>query len=100
MSSRTSPTAIPHYVQIAHELRDKIRDGTYGAGALLPSRNEIIASYGVSATTARDALSLICQEGYAKTIRGRGHIVSRKRSRLTVPGRLYSVSEPDADVTL
>lgn len=97
--SGPSPAVVPQYVQIAADLRNKIRDGTYGPGALLPSRNEITAAYGVSAITARDALSLICQEGYARAIRGRGHIVRRKRSRLTVPGRMYS-SGPDPGVPL
>ena len=82
----------PLYAKIADDLRDKIRDGFYGPGALLPSRNEIAASYGVSAITARDALAVLSQEGYARAIRGRGHIVRRKRPRLTVPCRLYAAS--------
>ena len=95
MSTGPSPAVIPQYVKIASDIRDKIRNGTYGPGALLPSRNEITAMYGVSAITARDALSMISQEGYAKAVRGRGHIVRRKRSRLTLPSRLYTGAEPD-----
>src|SRR5580658_9372835 len=100
MTADLSPAVIPQYARIAADLRDKIKDGTYGPGALLPSRNEITAMYGVSAITARDALSMICHEGYAKAVRGRGHIVRRKRSRLTVPGRIYSGAPPDPDVPL
>ena len=100
MDSRPSPAVVPRYVKIANDLRDKIKDGTYGPGALLPSRNEISASYGVSAITARDALSLISHEGYARAIRGRGHIVRRKRSRLTVPARLYAPSALEPGVAL
>jgi GntR family transcriptional regulator len=100
MSAGPSSAVIPQYAQIANDLRDKIKEGYYGPGSLLPSRNELIAIYGVSAITARDALSLICQEGYAKAIRGRGHIVRRKRSRLTVPGRMYGSPEPDPGVVL
>jgi DNA-binding GntR family transcriptional regulator len=98
-STGPSPAVIPQYVQIAADLRDRIRDGTYGPGALLPSRNEIIASYGVSQITARDALSVISHEGLAKAVRGRGHIVRRKRPRLTLPSRLYGGS-PDPGVPL
>src|SRR6266571_4341967 len=90
MAGEQPPAVIPHYVRIAADLREKIIDGFYGPGALLPSRNEITAMYGVSAITARDALSVLSHEGYAKAIRGRGHIVRRKRSRLTVPGRFYT----------
>src|SRR5712691_232193 len=100
MGVAPSPAVVPQYVKIASDLRDKIRDGTYGPGALLPSRNEITAMYGVSAITARDALSMVSHEGYAKAVRGRGHIVRRKRSRLTLPSRLYSSAGPDSAVPL
>jgi GntR family transcriptional regulator len=99
MTTETSPAVVPQYVRIASDLRDRIRDGTYGPGALLPSRNEISATYGVSAITANHALSMISHEGYAKAVRGRGHIVRRKRSRLTLPTRLY-VGGPDPAVPL
>jgi DNA-binding GntR family transcriptional regulator len=95
MNTGPPPAAIPQYAKIANDLREKILDGTYGPGALLPSRNEITTMYGVSAITARDALSMISHEGYAKAIRGRGHIVRRKRSRRTLPIRLYAPAEPD-----
>lgn len=100
MHSGSSPAVAPRYVEIAADLRNKIKDGRYGPGALLPSRNEIIAQYGVSAITARDALSMICHEGYAKAVRGRGHIVRRMRSRMTLPGRLYATAEADPRVPL
>ena len=100
MGTGPSPAVVPQYVKIASDLRDKIHDGTYGPGAYLPSRNEITAMYGVSAITARDALSMISHEGYAKAVRGRGHIVRRKRSRLTLPSRLYAGAEPDPGVAL
>jgi hypothetical protein len=100
MGTGPSPAVVPQYVKIANEIRDKIRNGTYGPGALLPSRNEITAMYGVSAITARDALSMISHEGYAKAVRGRGHIGRRKRSRLTLPSRLYTSAEPDPGVPL
>jgi len=100
MGSGPSPAVVPQYVKIAADLRDKIKDGSYGPGALLPSRNEITAIYGVSAITARDALSMICHEGYAKAIRGRGHVVRRKRSRMTIPSRLYAGDTPDPAVPL
>ncbi len=95
MDSTTSPGGAPLYAKIADDLRGKIKDGYYGPGALLPSRNEIATMYGVSAITARDALSVLSHEGYAQAIRGRGHIVRRKRPRLTVPGRLYATKAID-----
>lgn len=100
MSARPPAAVVPQYAKIAADLRDKIMAGIYAPGALLPSRNEIIDVYGVSAITARDALSMICQQGYAKAVRGRGHIVRRKRPRMTIPPRLYSSPGPDPGVAL
>lgn len=94
------PAVVPQYAKIAADLRDKIVAGFYAPGSLLPSRNELIDLYGVSAITARDALSMICQQGYAKGVRGRGHIVRRKRPRMTVPPRLYATARPDLGVAL
>jgi DNA-binding GntR family transcriptional regulator len=98
--SEQTPAVVPQYIKIAEDLREKIRNGRYGPGALLPSRNEISATYGVSAITARDALSMLSHEGYAKAIRGRGHIVRHKRSRLTLPARLYGPGDPEPGVPL
>ncbi|HUY48550.1 MAG TPA: GntR family transcriptional regulator [Streptosporangiaceae bacterium] len=95
MDSSPSPGGVPLYAKIAGDLRDKIKDGFYAPGALLPSRNEIAGTYKVSPITGRDALAVLSQEGYAKVIRGRGHIVRRKRPRLTVPGRLYAAGALD-----
>ena len=100
MDSSLPAGPAPLYAKIADDLRDKIRGGFYGPGALLPSRNEIAASYGVSAITARDALAVLSQEGYARAIRGRGHIVRRKRPRLTVPFRLYASGAAAVDPAL
>ena len=44
MDSSLPAGTAPLYAKIADDLRDKIRDGFYGPGALLPSRNEIAAS--------------------------------------------------------
>ncbi len=100
MTTKPSLAVIPQYLQIANDLRGQINDGTYAPGALLPSRNEICTIYGVSAITARDALSVLSHEGYARAIRGRGHIVRRKRPRLTVPARLYRPDRRDSEVAM
>lgn len=43
---------------------------------------------------------MISHEGYARAIRGRGHIFRRKRSRMTLPGQFYATREPDPGVPL
>jgi GntR family transcriptional regulator len=98
MDGTASLSTVPLYAKIADDLRHQIKNGYYGPGALLPSRNEIAAMYGVSPITAKDALAVLSHEGYAQAIRGRGHIVRRKRPRLTVPGRLYAAGPVDGTI--
>jgi GntR family transcriptional regulator len=99
---KPSPRAVPLYTQIANDLRKQIKDGYYGPGALLPSRNEIATMYGVSPITARDSLAVLSHEGYAQAVRGRGHIVRRQRPRITLPHRLYTQHghEPGVELRL
>jgi GntR family transcriptional regulator len=78
-------SGLPLYAQIANELRARIMDGTYGPGALLPSRNELAEMYSVSVITARDALAMLGQEGLAQAIRGPG---STHRAACTHPRAL------------
>lgn len=84
------------YAQIAADLREKIQNGTYGPGALLPGRKEIAALYGVSQITGQSALVQLSREGYARAIKGRGFVARRQRPPLTVPGWLYAAT-PAAD---
>jgi GntR family transcriptional regulator len=93
LDSSTPLDGVSLYAKIADDLRAKIKDGYYGPGALLPSRNELASTYGVSGVTAQGALSVLSHEGYVRAIRGRGHVVRRKRPRLTVPGRLYATND-------
>jgi GntR family transcriptional regulator len=79
----------PKYLRIAKTLRAQIDDWTFPPGALLPSRNEICAGFGVSAAPAQKALALLCQQGYARAVQGRGHIVRRPRSRIDVPEHIH-----------
>lgn len=88
-SAARRKSANPRYARIADDLCAKIFDGTYLPGALLPSRNEICDLYTVSAITARDALALLTAQGYARAIRGRGHIVRRPRTLLDIPVHIY-----------
>lgn len=63
---------IPLYHQIFMILRDKIHQGEYAEGALLPSEFEISQTYDVSRITAKRALNELAAAGLAIRERGRG----------------------------
>lgn len=66
-------------------MRAEIDEWTFPPGALLPSRNELCARFAVSGITAQKAPALLCQQGHARAVQGRGHIVRRPRSRIDIP---------------
>ncbi|WP_239313507.1 GntR family transcriptional regulator [Frankia sp. Cj3] len=67
--------------QIANELRERIKSGSLGPGALVPSEPELARAHDVSRATARAALQVLEQEGLVIVRPKRGRIV-RGFSRL------------------
>jgi GntR family transcriptional regulator len=71
--SRTSQ--IPLYHQVANSLREPIVTGTWGPGQRLPSELDLVARYGASRITIRQALAELTHEGLILRERGRGSFV-------------------------
>lgn len=71
-------TERPEYLRIAAELRDRITAGTLAAGDRLPTLPELCAEYGVSETTARNAVGVLRGEGLVES-RTRAGTVVRER---------------------
>ncbi|MFJ8191131.1 GntR family transcriptional regulator [Streptomyces sp. NPDC096094] len=65
----------PKYQRIADALREAIRTGDYGPGDRLPGENDLMATYGVARMTARQALSVLRDEGVAEARKGAGVFV-------------------------
>ncbi len=65
----------PVYLRVAEDLRAQIRDGVLGPGARVPSRNGIIAKYGVGETAAKHALAVLAAEGLIEPRAGSGSYV-------------------------
>jgi GntR family transcriptional regulator len=65
----------PRYQQIADDLREAIREGTYEAGRMLPSHPKIADDYGVSRTLAKQATDVLVAEGLVRSEQGRGIVV-------------------------
>jgi GntR family transcriptional regulator len=65
----------PVYLRVLDDLRMRIRDGLLAPGARVPSRNAIIARYGVGETAAKHALQVLATEGLIEARAGSGSYV-------------------------
>src|SRR5712691_6080489 len=70
--------AEPRYRQIADDLRQKIKSGTLGPGAQLPTELELREQYDASRNTVRDAVKWLIGRSLVETRPGRGTYVVEK----------------------
>jgi GntR family transcriptional regulator len=89
-STTAAPTSL--YARIRDELRAQIVSGIYAPHARLPSESELIAAYGVSRITVRNALAELEKEGVLFKIPGKGVFVSKPKSFQSL-GRLQGFAE-------
>ncbi|MGC0330629.1 GntR family transcriptional regulator [Streptomyces sp. SAI-170] len=82
----------PKYQRIADSLREAIRSGEYGPGDRLPGENDLMATYGVARMTARQALSVLRDEGVVEARKGAGVFVRAFR-----PLRRRGIQRPASD---
>jgi GntR family transcriptional regulator/GntR family frlABCD operon transcriptional regulator len=66
---------IPHYRKLYEILRKHIADGVYREGDILPSENELCATYNITRPTVRHALDALVYDGFIKKHQGKGSIV-------------------------
>jgi GntR family transcriptional regulator len=89
-----SPVAVsglPLYRQIEADLRDQIHSGALRPGAQVAPEPELMAEYGVSRATVRQALAGLVAEGLFEIRRGLGTYVTAPRFEHTIGG-FYSFS--------
>jgi len=93
----------PVYLRVLADLRAQIRDGVLPPGARVPSRNAIIARYGVGETAAKHALQVLATEGLIEARAGSGSYVRRipavrllEHDRLHFPGSPFGLAGPAA----
>ena len=92
----------PVYLRVLEDLRDQIRGGALAPGARVPSRNGIIARYGVGETAAKHALQVLAAEGLIEARAGSGSYVRRlpvaaalEHDRLYFPGSPFGLDGGD-----
>jgi len=82
---------LPLYRRIEADLRDRIRDGGLRPGTQIAPEPELMAMYGVSRATVRQALAGLLAEGLLEIRRGLGTYVTARRFEHTIGG-FYSFS--------
>lgn len=70
----------PLYARIKEALRTRILEGHYKPHEQLPSESELMAAYGVSRITVRQALSDLQNEGLIFRVHGKGSFVSKPKA--------------------
>jgi GntR family transcriptional regulator len=90
----------PVYLRVLEDLRDQIRGGLLAPGARVPSRNGIMARYGVGETAAKHALQVLAAEGLIEARAGSGSYVRRlpeaahlEHDRLHFPGSPFGLAD-------
>lgn len=85
--------ALPLYVQIHQDLKEKIEAGVYEYGQNIPTEFELQELYGVSRITVRQAILALEQEGLVVRARGKGTVVSRQEKIEELLTRIRSFTE-------
>src|ERR1700689_3509728 len=90
----------PVYLRVLDDLRQRISSGLLEPGARVPSRNAIIARYGVGETAAKHALQVLATEGLIEARPGSGSYVRKvpaarylEHDRLQFPGSPFGMQE-------
>src|SRR5260370_30998021 len=87
---------LPIYVQLENLVRDRIDNGEWAPGMMLPSERQLCDTYGIARMTVRQAISNLVIEGLLTRTQGRGTFVARPRLRQSL-SRLTSFSEDMRD---
>jgi GntR family transcriptional regulator len=67
--------SVPRHLQIQRVLRGRIESGEWAGDRPIPTEMELLAEFGVSRTTIREALGVLTRDGLIARHRGRGSFV-------------------------
>ena len=73
----------PFYIQVRNDIREKIENGEWKEGDLIPTEVELSTLYGVSRVTIRTAIKALVQEQYLIRRAGYGTTVYKNKSSLS-----------------
>ena len=72
-------SAVPLYLQLADELRNKILSGEWQPEQRIPSENELNQIYSISRMTIRQVLGKLVDEGLVFRVHGKGTFVAQPK---------------------
>jgi GntR family transcriptional regulator len=78
--SVTSISPVPLHTQIREVLRRRILDGSYAPHSQMPSESQMMATFGVSRITIRQALGDLQKEGLIFKVMGKGSFVAKPKA--------------------
>lgn len=67
--------APPKYAQIVRAIQERIEDGTYPLGEMLPSESRMVREFGAGRSTVVRALQILSMQGWIEREHGRGSFV-------------------------
>ncbi len=83
--------SVPRHLQVQRVLRGRIESGEWGSDHPIPTEMELLAEFGVSRTTIREALGVLTRDGLIARHRRRGSFVQIKVVRMettAAPGHI------------
>ena len=87
--------APPKYVVIVNALQERIENGTYPPGWMLPSETELMREFGASRPIVVRAFDLLRQDGWIESQQGKGRFVLGLPARASRRGREHSYAVLD-----
>lgn len=103
-SPQPAENRLPSYIPVYNKLYQDLMDGVYEKNSLLPSETVLAATYKVSRNTLRQALTILCQDGYIYKRQGKGTYVSydsREKEKKNIYNFLQECAkEPISHITM
>lgn len=76
----------PLYQQVVEHIKDRIAQGVYQQGDLLPSERELMEELHVGRITVREGLRILSESGVIRTVKGKGSFVQMDSRQLQGSG--------------
>jgi len=73
-------STLPMHAQIRETIRHRVLDGSYAPHSQMPSESQMMAAFGVSRITIRQALGDLQKEGLIFKVAGKGSFVAKPKA--------------------